>query len=172
MSKKVFLISESVLKTETIINDNVGGEYLKPSIETAQDIYLQQLIGTALLDKLYDLVADGGISNEENGHYKELIDDYISNYLKYMVLSEITLPLAYKYRNAGVVQSTGDHYQQTTLKDAQLVQNHYTLRANFYAERLLKYLNANSSDFPEYMTTRNSADMIGDKDAYQTNWVL
>lgn len=169
---RIFLISEHTLKSETIINDNTGSEFIRPAIETAQDIYLQQLIGSQLLDKLYELIKDNKIDDTENSHYKTLLDDHITNYLKYMVLSEITIPLAYKYRNAGVVQSTGDHYQQTTLRDAQLVQNHYTLRANFYAERMSDFLCANSGKFPEYKSTRNSADMMADPDSYKTNWCL
>lgn len=165
---KVYLISEDVLKSETILNDNVGSEYFVPAIETSQDIYLQQLIGTELLDRLYSDIANGTLKEP----YKELLDDHITNYLKYMVLSEITVPISYKYRNAGVVQANGDHYQQTTLRDAQMVANHYTLRANFYAERMSKFLCTNSDKFPEYKSTRNSADMMADPDAYKTNWCL
>lgn len=165
---KVFLIDETILKSETPLGDNVSSENIRPAIETAQDIYLQQLIGTELLDRLYTDIAE----NKLEGLYKELVDEHITNYLKYKVLSEITIPLAYKYRNAGVVQATGDHYQQTTLRDAQLVQQHYELRANFYAERMSKYLCANSDKFPEYRSTRDNADIMADPDAYQTNWVL
>ena len=169
---KVFLISETTLKSETIINDNVGAEYIRPAIETAQDIYLQQLIGSELLDKLYDLIEDSKIEEEANLYYKELLDDHITNYLKYKVLSEITVPISYKYRNAGVVQVNGDHYQQTTLRDAQMVANHYDLRANFYAERMSKFLCTNSSKFPEYKSTRDNADKMADPDSYKTNWCL
>lgn len=169
---RVLLINESVLKQETILNDNVGAEFIRPAIEASQDMYLQQLIGTELIDKLYQLVIDGTIQDEDNEHYKMLIDDYITNYLKYKVLAEITIPLAYKYRSAGVIQSSGDHYQQSTLRDATMVQNHYEMRATFYGERLTKYLNANSGYFPEYMSTRTSADMMSDPDAYQTNILL
>lgn len=169
---RVLLINETVLKSETIINDNVGSEFIRPAIEVSQDMYLQQLIGTELIDKLYQLVIDGTIQDEKNSNYKMLIDDYITNYLKYKVLTEITLPLAYKYRNAGLVQSTGDHYQQSTLRDATMIQSHYEQRATFYGERLTKYLNANNGDFPEYRSRRDSADMMADPDAYNTNWVL
>lgn len=165
---KVYLISEQTLKSETIMNDNVGNEYIGPAIETSQDIYLQQLIGTELLEKLYNSVSNNSISND----YKTLLDDYITNYLKYKVLAEITIPLAYKYRNSGIVQTTGDHYQQSTMKDAITVQSHYETRATFYAERMTKYLCANSDKFPEYRSTRDSADMMADADAYKTNWVL
>lgn len=169
---KVLLISENILKSETILNDNVGAEFIRPAIEASQDMYLQQLIGSQLIDKLYQLVIDDTIQDEKNGHYKTLIDDYITNYLKYKVLTEITLPLAYKYRSSGVVQMMGDHYQQSTLRDATLVQNHYEQRATFYGERLTRYLSANSNLFPEYMSTRDNADMMSDPDAYQTNILL
>lgn len=165
---KVLLISDDVLKSETIIGDNVGTEFIRPAIETSQDIYLQQLIGTMLLDKLYNDITNNKLEEQ----YKTLLDDYITPYLKYKVLSEITIPLSYKYRNAGVVQTTNDNIQTTTLRDAQLVQNHYDLRSNFYAERMTSYLCANSDKFPEYKSTRDNADIMANKDALQINWVL
>ena len=169
---KIFLITENTLKNETILNDNVGSEFIRPAIEASQDIYLQQLIGTELLNKLYTLVDTNTITEDSNSHYKLLIDEYIQNYLKYKVLAEITIPLAYKYRNSGIMQSNVDHASNTQMKDATLVQNHYELRASFYAERLSKYLNANSNSFPEYMSTRDNSDMKANPDAYQTNILL
>lgn len=169
---KIFLINENVLKSETILNDNVGSEFIRPAIEASQDIYLQQLIGTELLEKLYNLVVTNNIQEDKNSHYKTLIDEYITNYLKYKVLAEITIPLAYKYRSVGVVQSNGENYSNSQMKDATLVQNHYELRATFYAERLSKYLNTNSNLYPEYMSTRDNADMRANPDAYQTNILL
>ena len=172
MAMKALLINENILKSETILNDNVGAEFIRPAIEASQDMYLQQLIGTELIDKLYALIVDKTINSESNAAYKTLLDDYITNYLKYKVLAEITIPLAYKYRSSGLVQSTGDHYQQSTLRDATMVQNHYETRATFYAERLTKYLIANSNLYPEYMSTRDNADIIANPDAYQTNILL
>lgn len=169
---KALLINENILKSETILNDNVGSEFIRPAIEASQDMYLQLLIGTELIEKLYDLIVTNNIAEAKYADYKILIDDYITNYLKYKVLAEITIPLAYKYRSAGVIQSSGDHYQQSTLRDATMVQNHYEQRATFYAERLTKYLNANSDKYPEYMSTRDSADMKANPDAYQTNILL
>ena len=169
---KIFLITENTLKNETILNDNVGSEFIRPAIEASQDIYLQQLIGTELLNKLYNLVDTNTIIEDSNSHYKLLIDEYIQNYLKYKVLAEFTIPLAFKYRNSGIMQSNVEYASNTQMKDATLVQNHYELRASFYAERLSKYLNANSNSFPEYMSTRDNSDMKANPDAYQTNILL
>lgn len=169
---KVFLIDENVIKTETPLNDNVGSEFIGPAIETSQDIYLQQLIGTELLDKLYDLVTTNEIAEEINAQYKRLIDNYITNYLKYKVLSEITLPLAYKYRNSGIVQTNNEHTGNTTMRDAGLIQNHYELKANFYSMRITDYLCANADQFPEWKSRRDNADMMADGGSYKTNIVL
>ena len=169
---KILLISEQILKNETVLNDNVGAEYILPAIETSQDIYLQEAIGSMLLDKLYKLIDTNTIKDENNAHYKTLLDDYIIPFLKYKVLAEIVIPISYKYRNSGVVQSTGDHYQQSQMKDAILVQNHYDTRSNFYHQRLTSYLNANNHLFPEYRDVRDSADIRANADSYQTNILL
>ena len=165
---KVLLISEETLKAETIINDNVDGAYLRPAIECAQDIFLHQLIGSYLLDTLCDMVKN----NEIRPEYKELLDDYITPFLKYKVCSEITLDLAYKYRNAGVVQTQTDYVSNSIMKDAQTMKEFYDTRADFFAIRLTDYLCANSNSFPEWRNTRDSADMMGDKDSYNTNIYL
>ena len=169
---KIFLINENTLKNETILNDNIGSEFIRPAIEASQDIYLQQIIGTELLDKLYSLISNKTIDDKSNSHYKTLLDDYITNYLKYKVLAEITVPLAFKYRNAGVIQTNTDHANNSQMKDAVLVQSHYDLRANFYAERISRYLNTNSNLFPEYMSIRDNSDMKANPNAYQTNILL
>lgn len=165
---KVLLISEETLKAETIINDTVDGAYLRPAIECAQDIFLHQLIGSYLLDTLCDMVKN----NEIRPEYKELLDDYITPFLKYKVCSEITLNLAYKYRNAGVVQTQTDYVSNSIMKDAQTMKEFYDTRADFFAIRLTDYLCANSNSFPEWRNTRDSADMMGDKDSYNTNIYL
>lgn len=165
---KVYLISEDTLKNETILNDNVGSEYIGQAIETSQDIYLQEAIGSMLLDKLCVDVA----GNKIEGPYKTLLDDYITPFLKFKVLAEVVIPISYKYRNSGLTQVSNDHTINTTMRDATMVQNHYEQRATFYHQRLTKYLNTNSSQFPEYKSVRDNADMMADGDSYKTNWVL
>lgn len=165
---KVYLISEDTLKNETVLNDNVGSEFIIPAIETSQDIYLQEAIGTMLLDKLCSDVANNTIDDP----YKTLLDDYITPFLKFKVLAEVVIPISFKYRNAGIVQSTGDHYQNSTMRDATMVQNHYEQRANFYHQRLTQYLCTNSNQFPEYKNRRDNADMMADSESYRTNIVL
>lgn len=165
---KVLLISEETLKSETILNDNLDGAYLRPAMECAQDIFLHQIIGTYLLDELCEMVRNG----EFKPKYKELLDDYITPFLKYKVCAEITLELAYKYRNAGIIQTQTDNVSNSIMRDAQTMKEYYDQRANFFAIRLTDYLCTNANAFPEYRNTRDSADLRADKDGYNTNIFL
>lgn len=163
----VYLISEDTLKTETILNDNVGAEYFGSAIEVSQEIYLQQLIGTSLLNDLCDKVRD----NRLNENDKVLLDEYITPFLKFKVLSEVTLPIAFKYRNAGVVQTNNEYVYNTGMKDAQQLASFYDQKANFFAIRLTDWLCANSAKFPAYRNT-TTGEISPNKDAYNTNIYL
>lgn len=163
----VYLISEDTLKTETILNDNVSAEYFGPSIECAQEIYLQQLIGTSLLNDLCEKVRDNRLNDDD----KTLLDEYITPYLKFKVLAEVTLPIAFKYRNAGIIQTNNEYVYNTGLKDAQQLATHYDQRANFFAIRLTDWLCANSTKFPAYHNT-TTGELSPNKGAFNTSIFL
>lgn len=164
---QIYLISEDTLKTETILNDNVSPEYFGSAIETAQEIYLQQLIGTSLLNDLCNKVKNNSLTADD----KVLLDEYITPFLKFKVLAEVTLPLAFKYRNAGVIQTNNEYTYNTGLKDAQQVATHYDQRANFFAIRLTDWLCANSVKFPAYKNT-TTGELSPNHDAYNTSIYL
>lgn len=163
---KVYLISEDTLKTETVLNDNVGAEYFGSAIECAQEIYLQQLIGTSLLNDLCEKVRDDKLSEDD----KILLDEYITPYLKFKVLSEVTLPIAFKYRNAGVVQTNNEYMYNTGMKDAQQLATFYDQKAGFFAIRLTDWLCANSVKFPAYRNT--STGELSPNDDFNTQIYL
>ena len=163
----VFLISEDTLKTETILNDNVGAEYFGSAIEISQEIYLQQLIGTSLLNDLCGKVRDNRLSNDD----KVLLDEYITPYLKFKVLAEVTLPIAFKYRNSGIIQTNNEYVYNTGLKDAQQLATFYDQKANFFAIRLTDWLCTNSTKFPAYHNT-TTGELSPNKDAYNTQIYL
>lgn len=163
----IYLISEDILKSETILNDNVGAEYFGQAIECAQEIYLQQIIGTSLLNDLCMKVKE----NKLNANDKILLDEYIIPYLKFKVLCEVTLPIAFKYRNAGVVQTSNEYSYNTAMKDAQQLATHYDQRANFFAIRLSDYLCANSTKYPAYRNT-SSGELNPNKNSFNTSIYL
>lgn len=167
---KVLLVSEQTLKKNSVVNNNVDGMYLLPAIEFAQDAGLQPIIGTKLYNRLMDMVEDGTIGNNED--YKCLLDEYITPFLLNKVTAEIQIPLAFKLRNQGVVQQTGENTYVPSLKDLQYVIQNYENKANFYSNRLSDYLKANRKKYPEYCSVDSSADMPSNKNAYNTGIYL
>ena len=167
---KCYLISEKTLKENSVINNNVDGMYVLPAIEYSQDAGLQPIIGTKLYNRLMDMVEDGTIGNNED--YKYLLDEYITPFLLNKVTAEIQIPLAFKLRNQGVVQQTGENTYVPSLKDMQYVTQNYENKANFYGNRLSDYLKANRKKYPEYCSVDSSADMPSNKNAYNTGIYL
>ena len=143
---KVLLISEETLKTYSLVNDNIDGKYLLPAIQTAQDIDLETLIGKALLDKLCKLVETGDIVN--NSKYKTLLDDYITPYLVWQVMSNLQLGINYKLSNSGVITNDDERKSRLDYRNNQLLQEQYKHYADSYAIKLKDYLCC--GDYPEY----------------------
>lgn len=167
---RVLLISEKTLKENSVINNNVDGMYVLPAIEFSQDAGLQPLIGTKLYNRLMDMVEDGTIEN--NDDYKYLLDEYITPFLLNKVTAEIQIPLAFKLRNQGVIQQTGENTYVPSLKDMQFVTQNYENKANFYGNRLSDFLRANRSKYPEYCKIDSCADIPSDSGAYKTGLYL
>ena len=167
---EILLISEKTLKENSVINNNVDGMYVLPAIEYAMDAGLQPIIGTKLYNRLMDMVEDGTIEN--NNDYKYLLDEYVTPYLINKVTADIQIPLAYKVRNQGVVQQTGENTYVPSLKDLQYVIQNYENKANFYSNRLSDFLKANRKKYPEYCSVDSGADMPSNKDAYNTGIYL
>lgn len=169
---RIQLISETTLKANTLINDNVDAAYITPAIQKAQDMGLQPLIGSNLLDKVCTLVKDGTIEDAVNAAYKILLDEYITPYLCNKVMADIQIPLFAKLRNAGIVQSQDLQTQQLSHKDVDYIRKDFEYSADFYGTRMTNYLCANSTQYPEWRSRRNVADIPADPETFNTQIVL
>jgi len=68
----VLFISETKLKENTAITENTDSSELRFCIQQAQQIFLQESLGTNLYQKLQDVVDNGDINNATYVKYKEL----------------------------------------------------------------------------------------------------
>lgn len=145
----ISLISIDELKSTTIINKNVDEAYLNDAVQTAQDIKLCQLIGSKFLESLLNSIAeDGSWKGKEEDYF--LVKKYIVPYLKKQVISDIIVPLNYKIRNEGSVNTTSEHVNLPSKNDAIFVKEHYEAEASFYAIRMTNYIKENIGKYPLY----------------------
>ena len=145
---EILLSSETFIKSVTNISDNVAGKYLLASLREAQEVGLKNIIGDSLLEKLKDLVKDGGIDQHDNIAYKYLLNK-CQYYLAYMTIVEIVYKVSYKIGNAGVVKATDDNLQVATMDEIIAQKEYYQSKADFHCMELQNYILDNRSDLPE-----------------------
>lgn len=137
---KVLFCSEKYIKDNSNLNDNAFGKNLLPAIRQAQDIYCQQIIGSTLYKKLINLVDTGAIGDNENALYKELLDEYVRDYILYQTLVQIVPVLSVKLSNYGTTLSNDQYLVNLSQGDAELIEKHYSILADFYARRLQEFI--------------------------------
>lgn len=155
------MISEKEIKQYSLIGDNLDGKYLMPVIETAQLQHLQPTIGTQLYKKLLDGINEDNL--DEN--YANLLNEYIKPYLIHQVLSDIIIPIQYKFRNAGMVGNMDDRLMRASENEIHYLQQYYENNAHFYANRLFDYLVENNKTFKEFRSCKKFSDMHANRNA-------
>lgn len=137
---KILLVSEDYVKTNSGLNDNLFGKSLLPAIREAQDVYMQQIIGTTLYEKILNLVDEGTIGDDANALYKELLDNQIRPYLLYRTIVQVIPISNVKLSNYGATLSSDQYLVNLSQGDTELIENHYLYLADFYCRRLQEFI--------------------------------
>jgi hypothetical protein len=116
-----------------------------------QDRYIHSLCGSALYNKILNLISTGDITLVGNAKYKTLLDDFLTDTLFNYVLGELPMAMQYKFVNKGVLKKTSENSEQPTYAELQSISKYYQGYAEWYAERTINYLTANSETYPEYL---------------------
>ena len=154
--RTTLLISAKELKNNgTILSGNIDDNYLSSTIVTCQEVYLEQITGTALYHKLQMLVynqitgQEDGIYAPGNEDYRELLEEMVKPYLKARATVDILYPVSYKIRNMGVMKSSDTNLQNADMSDSKYLEKQYLTYVAEYEQRLSKYLCANKEKFEE-----------------------
>ena len=165
MSRNILFISVDTIKDRTGLHFNVDPKLVYPDILFAQDAYILPVLGTALYNKLQDDIDCKSLTCD----YETLLNDYITPCLVYQVMAELPMALSYQFYNKGVVKKTGEGQTEPSASELTEVAQRYTSRAEYYRQRLVKYLKQQSSQnkFPEYLNPGSGVDtVVPDNQAY------
>ena len=156
MSKNTLFISVQTIKDRTGLHANVDEKLVLPEIKTAQDMYILPALGSALYNELQTAID----TNTYTGLQTTLLDDYIVDCLVYFVMSELPMGLSYQFYNKGLIRKTGENQESPSMQDMIDVANRYRARAEFYKQRLIKYLKQNNALYPNYLNFGSGIDSI------------
>jgi len=169
MSLNILFISAETIKDRTGLHNNVDEKLINPEIKTAQDIYIHPALGTALYERLQDGINNNNLTQLE----VNLIDNYIVDTLVNYVLSELPQGLSYQYYNKGLLRKTGENFESPSMQDMIDIANRFRSRAEYYKQRLIKYLKENQNQYPLYLNYGNRYDSIKpENDAYRSSIYL
>lgn len=158
--RDILLVGEDYIKTYTNIYDNLNGDYLLPSIYIAQHQFLEEILGTALVRKIQELVAENTIDNVENEKYKELLDDYITDYLTYCTICEMIVATSVKINNFGASRTDDEKQYGVSFTEIFQMQDYYKHKADYLQYRMQRFVIANYNYYPELLTYKTIADLM------------
>lgn len=161
----VLLISETKLKNFTNINQNVDMNLLKSSVEIAQDIELQPILGTKFYEHLLSCVNSTG--NTFNNDEKVLVDEYISKYLIQAAYYHAMSSIQFRVMNRSIVEGTMENATPVDVETFKYLKNTQKQRVDFYLMRLQDYLIVGNGQnkFPLYLTQSRQDGMVSNKKA-------
>lgn len=170
MSRNILFISRNDIIKRAYVGGNIDPEKIIPFVKTAQDKYVLPILGTVLYNKLQDDIAAETLS----GVYKSLVDDYICDTLVHYSVVEALPFLAYTIANGSIVKFNPEGTSSPTKNDIDFLLGKSLQTAQFYQERTVTYLIANSTLYPEYNSTNGKLDNVyPDKgQSYTQGWVL
>lgn len=134
------------IKENTLVDANTNEKTLKVIQKSAEDVWLQEVLGTPL----YNTLKTAGLQNTLTAMQKTLIEDYILNYVYALVEMLVVEDLLLKYSNNGVYEPNPDksvRAQESVLRQQKF---HKDKAVNFYCGLLKTYIENNITSFTEY----------------------
>ena len=142
----VLLVSEQRMKQWTNLDNNIRIDILTPSILQAQDLYIQDTLGTPFYKRLKEGVVANDLTLNESAFLKDYVGPCLMQYALYMLMPS----LKYKMVEKGILNGTSEETQPTTLDEMKWLQQNTLNTAEFYNKRMLEYLQDNPGMFTLY----------------------
>lgn len=166
MAQALFVTREDIVKF-TAMNGNVDTDKFIQFVKIAQDIHIQNYLGTKLFDKINDAIVAGTLANP----YLALLKDYIKPMVIHFAMVEYLPFAAYTIANKGVFKHNSENSTNVEKNEVDFLIEKERDIAQHYTNRFVDYMCYNQSLFPEYNTNSNG-DMFPDSDANFVSWVL
>jgi hypothetical protein len=167
MAEALLITRKDVVKF-TAMNGNVDTDKFIQYVKIAQDVHIQNYVGTELLKAIQTKITSSTLT----GDYLSLVTDYIKPMLIHWAMVEYLPFAAYTIANKGVYKHSSENSENVSKEEVDFLMEKERDIAQYYTDRFISYMSFNaSSKFPEYYTNNNE-DVYPDKDASFEGWVL
>jgi hypothetical protein len=160
-------ISRTDLVKNTILDGNVDTDKFIQFIKIAQEIHIQNYLGT----DLYNKISSDIIASSLSGNYLTLVNKYVQPMLIHYAMADYLPFAAYQVKNGGVYKHQSENAESVEKSEIDYLVSKQRDFAEYYTRRMIDYITFNVSSFPEY-SSNNNEDVYPDKDAFFQGWVV
>jgi hypothetical protein len=164
---EALLITRDDLVRFTSVNGNVDTDKFIQYIKIAQDIHIQNYLGTELLNKIKSDI----IASTLSGDYLSLVETYVKPMLIHWAMVEYLPFAAYTIANKGVYKHSSENAENVAKDEVDFLLEKERKIAQHYTQRFIDYMSFNQQLFPEYNDNSNG-DVYPDTNNNFIGWVL
>ena len=167
MSKALFVTRHDI-SVFTAANGNVDNDKLLPRILIAQDIHIQNYLGTDLYNKIQADIVGSSLVDP----YLSLLNDYIKPMLLHWSMVEYLPYAGVNISNGGIYTKNPENSTALSKEHVDSLVERSRTTAQFYTNRFIDFMQNNAAGLiPEYYSN-SQEDMYPDDVADFGGWVL
>ena len=166
MAEALFITRNDIVKF-TALNGNVDTDKFIQFVKIAQDIHIQNYLGSKLFEKLQSDIIAGTLT----GNYESLVETYVKPMLIHWAMVEYLPFAAYTIANKGVYKHSSENSENVDKNEVDYLLEKERSIAQHYTERFISYMSFNNDIFPEYRANVNN-DMYPDSNNNYIGWYL
>ena len=155
-SNKILMLTADYYKRNTVVNLNVDEELLHPQIIKAQNVRIEKILGT----NLFNVVLAEIDAQTYTARITTLLEDYIQPALVEWITYTALPYLNYKLTNKSVSKKSSDNSEPSELNEINYLRQNIRDDAEYYSERITKFLETNTDTYPEYLNGNTDCDDI------------
>jgi len=153
---KALFISEQILLDQSILSENINYQMIRPTLVKIQEMRIQPVLGSTLYNSIISKIT----TNTVTAVTQNLLDDYIQPAASQWLYFEIPSVLAFRYVNKGMVRKSSEESTPMSLDEIYKLQDKMRNDAEWYSERITRFLIENRADYPEFNNPTNAIDTI------------
>tara|TARA_R110000868_G_scaffold89466_3_gene249048 strand:- start:569 stop:1075 length:507 start_codon:yes stop_codon:yes gene_type:complete len=165
----VLFINRTDLVRNSIIDGNVDSDKYMQFIKLAQEVHIQNYLGTQMYDAL--TVAIPNIDLPANARWKTLLDDYVVPMMIWFSQVEFIPFASYQLRNGGMMKHRSENSDTVSKEEVDFLVEKARTNAEWYSRRFIDFMAFNQTTYPEYTSNVND-DIYPSYDATFNGWVL
>lgn len=140
------LIDADYLKDYELVDSNIDDNRIIPVIMTAQRLYIRDLLGS----KLYNRLGQGVLNNDLTSEERVLLSEYVAPCLAKYTMYELRANITHQLTNKGSQIKSSDNSQASDDSSLKWLMDKDLITAGAFAKTLEEFLCANRTTFPLY----------------------